>query len=122
MLCCDVHVLSLLTTYLLFTDPATTEIYTLSLHDDLPTYRYAEASLDDNPIHVDPNTAKAAGLPDVILHGLCTMAMAGGSVVESQAGGDPLRLKRLGVRFARPVLNSSKLTTFGWNTDRKSVV
>jgi NAD(P)-dependent dehydrogenase (short-subunit alcohol dehydrogenase family)/acyl dehydratase/putative sterol carrier protein len=82
------------------------------------SYRYAEASLDDNPIHVDPNTAKAAGLPDVILHGLCTMAMAGGSVVESQAGGDPLRLKRLGVRFARPVLNSSKLTTFGWNTDK----
>jgi acyl dehydratase len=46
------------------------------------------------------------------------MAMAGGSVVDSQAGGDPLRLKRLGVRFARPVLNSSKLTTFGWNTDK----
>jgi NAD(P)-dependent dehydrogenase (short-subunit alcohol dehydrogenase family)/acyl dehydratase/putative sterol carrier protein len=85
--------------------------------DDDQSYRYAEASLDDNPIHVDPNTAKAAGLPDVILHGLCTMAMSGRSVIDSLAEGDPRRLKRLGVRFARPVLNSCKLTTSGWNTD-----
>ena len=85
--------------------------------DDDQSYRYAEASLDDNPIHVDPNTAKAAGLPDVILHGLCTMAMSGASVVETLADGDPRRLKRLGVRFARPVLNGSKLTTHGWKTD-----
>jgi len=85
--------------------------------DSDQSYRYAEASLDDNPIHVDPNTAKAAGLPDVILHGLCTMAMSGRSVVETLADDDPRRLKRLGVRFARPVLNSSKLTTHGWNTE-----
>ncbi len=86
--------------------------------DDDQSYRYAEASLDDNPIHVDPGTAKAAGLPDVILHGMCTMAMAGKSVVDSLADSDPRRLKRLGVRFARPVLNSSKLTTFGWKNDK----
>ncbi len=85
--------------------------------DDDQSYRYAEASLDDNPIHVDPDTAKAAGLPNVILHGLCTMAMSGSAIVNSQADGDARRLKRLGVRFARPVLNGSKLTTQGWNTD-----
>ena len=66
---------------------------------------------------MDPSTAKAAGLPNVILHGLCTMAMSGCSVVDSLADGDPRRLKRLGVRFARPVLNGSKLTTQGWKTE-----
>jgi len=88
--------------------------------DDDQSYRYAQASLDDNPIHVDPDTAKAAGLPSVILHGLCTMAMSGKSVVDTLAEGDPRRLKRLGVRFASPVFNSSQLTTQGWKTDNGS--
>jgi len=88
--------------------------------DDDQSYRYAVASLDDNPIHVDPDTAKAAGLPSVILHGLCTMAMSGKSVVDTLAEGDPRRLKRLGVRFASPVFNSSTLTTQGWKTDNGS--
>lgn len=88
--------------------------------DDDQSYRYAKASLDDNPIHVDPDTAKAAGLPNVILHGLCTMAMSGKSVVDTLAEGDPRRLKRLGVRFASPVFNSSKLTTQGWQTENGS--
>ena len=38
--------------------------------DEDQSYRYAKASLDDNPIHVDPDTAKAAGLPNVI----CTVS------------------------------------------------
>ena len=84
--------------------------------DEDQSYRYAKASLDDNPIHVDPDTAKAAGLPNVILHGLCTMAMSGKSVVDTLAEGDPRRLRRLGVRFASPVFNSSELTTQGWKT------
>ena len=88
--------------------------------DEDQSYRYAKASLDDNPIHVDPDTAKAAGLPSVILHGLCTMAMSGKSVVDTLASGDPRRLKRLGVRFASPVFNSSQLTTQGWKTDSGS--
>ena len=88
--------------------------------DDDQSYRYAKASLDDNPIHVDPDTAKAAGLPNVILHGLCTMAMSGKSVVDTLADGDPRRLKRLGVRFASPVFNSSQLTTQGWQTESGS--
>jgi len=88
--------------------------------DDDQSYRYAKASLDDNPIHVDPDTAKAAGLPDVILHGLCTMAMSGKSVVDTLADGDPRRLKRLGVRFASPVFNSAELTTQGWQTETGS--
>ena len=88
--------------------------------DEDQSYRYAKASLDDNPIHVDPDTAKAAGLPNVILHGLCTMAMSGKSVVDTLAEGDPRRLRRLGVRFASPVFNSSELTTQGWKTENGS--
>ncbi len=76
--------------------------------------RYAAASLDDNPIHTDASTAAAAGLPGVILQGLCTMAMTGAAFVKNAAGGDASRLARLGVRFARPVLNGVTLTTSGW--------
>ena len=73
------------------------------------TYRYRDASGDDMPIHVDEEAARAVGLPGIILHGLCTMAMCGSAVVESVAGSDPTRLRRLAVRFARPVLPGSEL-------------
>jgi len=76
--------------------------------------RYAEASGDDNPIHVDPDTARAAGLPGVILHGLCTMAFAQRDLVDRLAGGDPRRLKRLAVRFAKPVFPGQTLTLKVW--------
>jgi len=78
--------------------------------------RYAAASLDDNPIHTDPATAQAAGLPDVILHGLCTMAMSGRGLVQAFAWGDARKLARLAVRFSKPVLNGSTLTTRAWST------
>lgn len=78
------------------------------------SHRYAEASLDRNPIHLDPEVARAGGLPDVILHGLCTMAITGRSVLDAVGNSDPLRLKRLGLRWARPVLNGSALTTRVW--------
>ena len=78
------------------------------------SYRYAEASLDRNPIHIDPAMARAAGLPDVILHGLCTMALSGKAVTDVLASGDPRFLRRLSVRFARPVSNGSTLTLSGW--------
>ena len=75
--------------------------------------RYAEASGDHNPIHLDEATAKMAGLPGVILHGMCTMAMA---AVDGLAGGDPTRVKRVAVRFSRPVLPGQELTTKLWRT------
>jgi acyl dehydratase len=80
------------------------------------SHRYATVSLDDNPIHTDPAFAAKAGLPDVILHGLCTMAMAGRVLVDDQAGGNPLRLRHLGVRFAGMVFNGEDLQTVGWRT------
>jgi NAD(P)-dependent dehydrogenase (short-subunit alcohol dehydrogenase family)/acyl dehydratase/putative sterol carrier protein len=77
--------------------------------------RYASASLDDNPIHTDAATAAAAGLPGVILQGLCTMAMSGAALVAGPGGGDSRRLKSLGVRFARPVLNGATLQLRAWD-------
>jgi acyl dehydratase len=78
------------------------------------TYRYAEASGDRNPIHVDENVAKMAGLPGIIVHGLCTMAFTSKAVIDQLCGGDPKRLKRLRVRFARPVLPGQTITTRIW--------
>ncbi len=75
------------------------------------TFRYCEASGDDNRIHVDDAFARDVGLPGIIVHGLCTMAMCGAAVVDSVAAGDPTRLKRLAVRFSRQVLPDSDLVT-----------
>lgn len=76
--------------------------------------RYAAASGDDNPIHVSDSTAKSAGLPGVILHGLCTMALAQRDIIDELADRDPTRLKRLGVRFAKPVFPGETLTLKIW--------
>jgi acyl dehydratase len=75
------------------------------------TWRYAEASGDDNRIHVDDEFARGVGLPGIILHGLCTMAMCSRAVIESVADGDPTRLARLAVRFSKPVLPGADLIT-----------
>jgi acyl dehydratase len=81
--------------------------------------RYAEASLDRNPIHLDEGAARGAGLPGVILHGLCTMAMSTRPFVQQLAGGDPTRLKRFSVRFSKPVLPGDTLTVTAWNDGEK---
>jgi acyl dehydratase len=73
--------------------------------------RYAAASGDANPIHVDDEAARAVGLPGVILHGMCTMALCSTAVVDALAGGDPGRLRRLAVRFYRPVFPGNDLVT-----------
>ncbi len=61
-------------------------------------HRYAGASGDFNPIHIDSEFAKAAGLPGNILHGLYGMAQVA-RANEAAAGDDPRRLKRLSVQF-----------------------
>ena len=78
------------------------------------TVRYAEASGDRNPIHVDENVARMAGLPGIIVHGLCTMAFTSKVMIDSLCGGDPMRLKRLRVRFSRPVRPGQTITTRVW--------
>jgi acyl dehydratase len=61
-------------------------------------HRYAGASGDFNPIHIDPEFAKAVGLPNTILHGLYMMGLVARAGAEA-AGGDPRSLKRLSVQF-----------------------
>ena len=61
-------------------------------------HRYAGASGDFNPIHIDPEFAKQVGLPGNILHGLWMMAQVARAHTQA-AGGDPRALKRLAVQF-----------------------
>jgi acyl dehydratase len=61
-------------------------------------HRYAGASGDFNPIHIDPEFAKAVGLPGTILHGLYMMGLVARAGTDA-AGGDPRALKRLSVQF-----------------------
>lgn len=61
-------------------------------------HRYAGASGDFNPIHIDPEFAKAVGLPNTILHGLYMMGLVARAATEA-AGGDPRTLRRLSVQF-----------------------
>jgi acyl dehydratase len=84
------------------------------------TTRYAAASGDLNPIHVDANVAKMAGLPGIIVHGLCTMAFTAKVMVDRLCDGDPVRLKRLAVRFSRPVFPGDTITTSIWAAGARS--
>src|SRR5215467_13437958 len=61
-------------------------------------HRYAGASGDFNPIHIDPEFAKAVGLPNTILHGLYMMGLVSRAAMDV-ADGDPKALKRLSVQF-----------------------
>jgi acyl dehydratase len=61
-------------------------------------HRYAGASGDFNPIHIDVDFAKSVGLPQNILHGLYSMAQVARACT-SAAGGDPRSLRRLSVQF-----------------------
>lgn len=83
--------------------------------DEDQTFRYAEASGDISPIHLDAEFARnSAGLPGIILHGMCTMAFAAKAVLDSVCDSNPERLRKIGVRFARPVFPGETLTTVGW--------
>jgi acyl dehydratase len=62
-------------------------------------HRYAGASGDFNPIHIDPEFAKAVGLPNTILHGLYMMGLVARANTAALADGDPRALKRLAVQF-----------------------
>lgn len=61
-------------------------------------HRYAGASGDFNPIHIDPEFARAVGLPNTILHGLYMMGLVARANA-AVANGDPKALKRLSVQF-----------------------
>jgi acyl dehydratase len=85
---------------------------------DLPTrpemaliYRL---SGDINPLHADPEFAKAAGFPRPILHGLATFGVAGHALLKSLCGYDPARLTGMAGRFSAPVYPGETIRTEIW--------
>ena len=75
-------------------------------------HRYAGASGDFNPIHIDPEFAKQVGLPGNILHGLYSMAQVARANTAA-AGGDPRKLKRLAVQFRGMGFPEQEITVTG---------
>ena len=72
------------------------------------TYRYAGASGDYNPIHLDDEFARSVGLPGRILHGLWTMAQV--ARAQTEAGGGPESLRSLSVQFRGMGLPEEEVT------------
>jgi acyl dehydratase len=75
-------------------------------------HRYAGASGDFNPIHIDDKFAKAVGLPRNILHGLYSMGLVA-KANAALAGGDPRALKRLSVQFRGMGLPEQEIVVSG---------
>ena len=75
-------------------------------------HRYAGASGDFNPIHIDPDFAKQVGLPSNILHGLYSMAQVARACTLA-AGGDPRSLRRLSVQFRGMGVPEQEITITG---------
>jgi acyl dehydratase len=75
------------------------------------TYRYAGASGDFNPIHIDEEFARQVGLPGRILHGLWTMAQV--ARAQTEAAGGPESLRRLAVQFRGMGVPEAELTVTG---------
>jgi acyl dehydratase len=102
----------------------------VAVGDTLPRYefrvervdlvRYAGASGDFNPIHWSDTAARSSGLPDVIAHGMLTMAKSVNGVVAWV--GDPAAVLEYGVRFVRPVVvpveGSDTVTVEGTVTEK----
>ncbi len=72
--------------------------------DDDMARRYAQVSGDWSAHHFDEEAARRSGAEGPFLHGLCAMALCAQGLVELVAEGDPERLARVAVRFAKPVL------------------
>lgn len=75
-----------------------------------PLY-YAAASGDFNPIHIDPEVGKRAGLGGAVLQGLCTLAWAVEAAIHY--AGDPGKVRKVRARFSRPVAIEDTVTFEG---------
>jgi acyl dehydratase len=70
---------------------------------------------DYNPLHSDPEAARAAGYDRPILHGLCAYGMVGRALLELLCQNEPARFKRLDLRFTRPVFPGEPLQLQVWH-------
>jgi acyl dehydratase len=88
------------------------------LHCDLPVLPQAaliyRLSGDPNPLHADPAVATQAGFKAPILHGLCSLGVAGHAVLKTCCDYDPSRFKSLALRFSAPVYPSETIRTEIW--------
>ncbi len=71
---------------------------------------YTECADIFSAIHTEREVALAAGLPDIILHGTCTWALASKEIINSRLGGDPARLRRFSGRFTGMVIPGTDIT------------
>jgi len=69
---------------------------------------------DYNPLHIDPEVAKAAGFPRPILHGMCTYGVTCRAVLQTYAEYDPARFKSHQARFSSPVFPGETVTVDLW--------
>jgi acyl dehydratase len=81
--------------------------------DKYLTNRYAGASGDFNPIHIDADFAKSVGLPSNILHGLYGMGLVAKAAAQGLGGGDPRALRKLTVQFRGMGLPEQEIVVTG---------
>ena len=81
--------------------------------DKYVPHRYAGASGDFNPIHIDADFAKMVGLPGTILHGLYVMGLVAKAGTVEVAGGDPKALRRMSVQFRGMSFPEQEITVTG---------
>ena len=88
------------------------------LHCDLPTLPQAalvyRLSGDPNPLHASPEVAANAGFKAPILHGLCTLGVAGHAIIKSCCNYQPEKLRSLSLRFSAPVYPGETIRTELW--------
>lgn len=69
---------------------------------------------DFNPLHIDPEVARAAGFEAPILHGLCTFGVVGRSLLAVLCGNDATRIRSMDARFSAPVYPGETIVTEIW--------
>ena len=85
---------------------------------DLPTLTQAaliyRLSGDYNPLHADPDIARHAGFRQPILHGLCSLGVAGHAILRTICDYNPARMRSLKLRFSSPVYPGETIRTEMW--------
>ena len=76
---------------------------------------------DRNPLHADPDFAKAAGFPAPILHGLCSYGIVLRELTDALLSGDATRVSGFGARFAGVVFPGETIRVQGWHEDGRIV-
>jgi acyl dehydratase len=87
-------------------------------HDQALLYRL---SGDRNPLHSDPELAKAVGFEKPILHGLCTYGFTGRALLHALCDSDPSRFRRMDARFSKPVIPGDALTVRMWDDGSRTI-